>query len=142
MEINKTQNPANVSQTGFKSAPKGEPVEKIQEFLSNFINRAEFELSDVGYFRAISSEFVNDNPLRYVGTVKLTLSPENSSTKCKNRILEAFVTDETGKYETTKVLKEGGRGELLEYLKSGNAARELEDYITRTSDRFFTMENM
>lgn len=142
MEINKKQNPGSISQIGFRAAPKGEPVEKIQEFLSNFINRAEFELSDVGYFREISSEFVNDNPMRYIGTVKLMLYPENSSTKCKNRILEAFVTDETGKYETSKVLKEGGRGELLEYLKSGNAACELEDYITRISDRFFTMENM
>lgn len=142
MEINRLQNFDNTPKTGFKSALKGEPVEKLQEFLTGFINRAEFELSDVGYFREISSEFVNDNPLRYVGKVGLRLAPENSSTKCKNRILEAVISDEAGKYETSRVLKEGGRAELLEYLKSGKASEELENYITETSDRFFARDNM
>lgn len=142
MEINKLQNLENTTKTGFKRAPKGEPVEKMDDFINNFINRAEFELSDVGYFREISAEFQNDNPLRYIGKIGLKLNPENSSTKCTNRVLEVVVTDEQGKYETSKILKNGSRDELLNYLKSGDALNSLENYVTETSDRFFARDNL
>lgn len=142
MKINKFQNIEKTKKTTYTTMPKGEPTDKMLEFLDNFTNRAEFELSDVGYFREISEEYLNDNPLRYVGRVGLRLSPENTSTKCTERLLEAFVTDETGKYETAKLLKKGGREEILAYLKSKDAWDDLDNYITESSDRFFADENI
>ena len=142
MEINKLQNLENTQKMELKMPSKGEPVDKMQDFLKNFIGRAEFELSDIGFFRPIFSECMNDNPMRYVGKIGLVLSPENTSSMCKNRILEVVVEDESGKYETFKILKEGGRKELLDYLKSAKVLEDLESYITETSDRFFMRDNM
>ena len=142
MKINKFQNIEKTQAAARSTIQNNEPEDRMRDFLENFTNRAEFELSDIGYFREIKAEFLNENPLRYVRRIGLRLYPENSSTKCSQRVLEAFLTDESGKYETSKILEKGTREELLEYLKSNEAYDDLQSYVTKSSDRFFADENI
>ncbi len=137
MDIKSTNHLDKIQNTSFKNLSKGASVDKMQEFINSYINRAEFELSDIGWFREITDQYRNDNPLRYVNSIGLQITPENNSSSSKKRILKAFVTTEDNRYSTFRTLKEGTRDEILQFLKSDEFKPMLQDYITQCSDSFF-----
>lgn len=142
MEIKNSQNIDKTPNASFKNNVKGAPVDKMKEFINSFINRAEFELSDIGWFREISDFYLNENPLRYIHKAGLEILPENNSQSSKKRILKAFVTNESDRYATSQTLKEGTREEILNFLKSDDFKNCFDDYVTGCSDNFFMDEKL
>ncbi len=142
MEIKKTNNLDKTQNIPFKNLSKEGNVDKMQEFIDSYINRAEFELSDIGWFREISEHYKNDNPLRYVNTIGLKIEPEDNSSSSKKRTLKAFVSNANDQYYTFCTLKEGSRDEILQFLKSDDFKPILQDYITQCSDNFFMDEHL
>lgn len=136
MEINNTPNLNKPKRTAFKSETKGAPVDKMSEFLNKFNDEAQ-KLTDVGFFREISADFMNDNPLRYVRRIGLRIIPESTASNSKGRSLEAYVTNKSDRYEEPKTLQFGTRDEILKYLKSPQLKEDLEEFVTKTSDKFY-----
>lgn len=142
MDIKKTTNINTPPKISFKNDDKGARVDKMQAFINDYIDKAEFQLTDIGFFGDIEKYYNNENPLRHVEKIGLKISPDGSSANSQKRILKAVVTSENNRYEMPHILKEGSRDEILAYLKADDFQRKFENYVTKCSDKFFNDDNI
>lgn len=109
--------------------------EIIKELKDKITKKAKFELTDVGYFNTILESVKNGFAGFNFGTISLridTLSQDKNAI----RRLEAIVTNKTERYESSILLAEGKRNEILNALKSKDFDANLKEKLYELSTDF------
>ena len=85
----------------------------------------------------IEIEQKNMNPFKYVSSYGVKIRPESSEDKAR-RVVRFFAKNESETYEHESANKaKGTREEILEYLKFGEFAEDLKNYVDTASDKFY-----
>ena len=129
-----------IDKINFESKLKEEKMVKpVKDFLSELVQRAEFEVHDTGTFREI--ELLTDNPNQYQEVAKygFRIRPDGSSNNSKERILEFAATKKSEHEKTTayELCARGTREEILAKLKDPKILDDLQTYVKKASKDFF-----
>ncbi len=123
--------------TNFKSNnKKDKKMDDIKELVQKVVDEADRRMTDVGPF-SVEIEQKNMNPFKYVSSYGVKIRPESSEDKAQ-RVVRFFAKNESETYEHESANKaKGTREEILEYLKFGEFAEDLKNYVDTVSDKFY-----
>ena len=123
--------------TNFKSNnKKDKKMDDIKELVQKVVDEADRRMTDVGPF-SVEIDQNNMNPFKYVSSYGVKIRPESSEDKAR-RVVRFFAKNESETYEHESANKaKGTREEILEYLKFGEFAEDLKNYVDTVSDKFY-----
>lgn len=132
-----------INKTNFKAKLNEEKfMEPIKEFLSKILQRAEFEVTDVGAFQPIEMLGANPNKYQEVEKFGFRIRPASPDHNSKERILELAATKKSATEKTTTYLEyaRGTRDEILAKLKNPKLTEDLDNFVKDASKKFFAQD--
>lgn len=138
IEFNKNNKAENINFQA-KKINKEKIMEPVKDFLKKGLQRAEFEVTDVGAFKEI--EMLNENSNQYQDVAKFgfRIRPASPDHNSKQRVLELVATKKSPNEQKTmsQGYLTGTREEILARLKDPEMLDDLQKYVDEANTKFF-----
>ena len=129
--------------TNFKANDKKDKkMDDIQELVRKVIDEAELKVTDVGPF-SVKEEQKDTDPCHFLSSFGVIMKPLSSSDDKSPRVVRFYAINQSKTYEHESANKaKGTREDILEYLKFGDFAQDLQEYTDRVSSEFYFNDNI
>lgn len=124
IKVNKTE------QKGFRNVSFDK---HLKEMVKKFTNRAEYEISDANFYRAINEPVQNTDKKLCCKSIVLSVSADK--TEKSQHILEVAMLHPSMLVEITRPLAIGKKEDILKYLKSNDFFPQLRQEISEMSEK-------
>lgn len=105
----------------------------FKEMLGKLKNRAELEMLDNGYYRAINEHLQNTNKKYHCRSIAMTISQDKDD--YTQHLLEISMLHPTMMIENKRPLFAGHKKDILEYLNKPNLLETMQKDLSQMSDK-------
>ncbi len=106
---------------------------QLAEMVKKFKNRAEYEISDINFYRAINEPVQNTDKKLYCKSIALTVSAEEAEKA--QHLLEVSMLHPSMMIEVKRPLATGKKEDIMKYLENSDFLKTLKQEISEMSDK-------
>lgn len=106
---------------------------QLKQLLKKVKNRAEYEVSDTSYYRAINENLSNSSDKLHCRAIALTISQDES--QAAQHLLEVSMLHPSMMIEVKRPLAAGSKKDILKFLNSKDSMKTLQQDIAKMSEK-------